>query len=1202
MLRKYATSQVISAEITGSFDMRKTAKATLGASEWIYDDGLYKLGHRADFSKVPRREGYLYVRNRAISSRANDNWDEWPAKEIASTEPGYGYLTFIGKPVFVEHANENHRRTRGVNIAAVLHEDHYPDGTPDTWVEVLKEIDPHAFPKLAKALLTGRVNRTSMGADVGFSECSKCGNVASTPVEYCMHIPHAKGARFEQLNQKTGRKEPRIVTEVCRKISFFEDTFIVTTPADPTAFILGVDGDNHKTASMAKQADTAPYNGNHTFHFFPSGTKEEYEHTVEAHDPRGQVRGHIKWDDQDGEVIDIRTHPDERGRGLGTELMRRADRESKQRNLPRPGPSAYRTNDGDGFARSFGKPLPERIPVNDNLNATATYRDSGRVGCDYKGCGKTVAQYSDNYDRNWRSSGGNQETWDFCSDEHRHGFEKMHPDWADIDRDEVKRRHRQKSGSVLAASGRTKRVGDGVYEAPSGHRVQHAFAAHPTTGDPIRAGWHLIDPKGEWMNHYMTKDDALNALDSHLGEGVSHQAFKEITLPPRVETLSHTICPTCSSENSFVGDRCSVCNGIKPPDNFMDPDTSIAPDVQDMIEQQEGDGPGVDADGIDMNGEPDLVCPVCGESFHSAEQDEEEGNPYLVHAEDTVSEAEEMGEVPSGEEGPDGQTAESLPMKDKDDMTNEQEQNSKPLPGQAEQQADEDPQVETEEPGNQESITEINPEVEDGQPDADVPDSTDPNAEANEEQAEDAAIDEAGMQDTGYSAGDVCPACGEGELVPATELEGDFPQGDDEAPEGEDDNPFGKVDEDAEEPEETPEEVEQEEAEEESGPPEDEDEETDDEDRPVKKPKSHMGRNISTMTDTAKRTPNPAAAQRKTLIEAINKQASVIEKLSAQVETLLHERVQNRRAITRMASVVSKHEATNQALAVRNETLERQMFFVSKAAGLDEGVAEIGKAGYAKVAAIFKKANPANPAQPIAEPPSEPAIATEQQTMQPGARDDVTQLGASPLTDVSADASVPVDQPYGEYANNPVGQNRVDVTAPVAGTEFQRPPNETIIPVDVRIGNPDNPNPAFGWTMGPVGGQSVPTPPGPSVGNPPVKVSSSKRTYATLRLAKLQIEARIASGDELEIAAALDSSDLPDAAIEAQIETLAKVLEANAKTAGQVPSVAPQQRRLVPKAASADVHYPSINPSMGNPNAPHSVSAGPIVDDEMAFI
>jgi hypothetical protein len=193
---------------------------------------LRKAAHRVSFGYTPR-PGYLYVRARAISSRCNDNWDAFPAEEIEK-----GYRTFLGKPAFVNHHNSNQRRARGVIVAAAIHRDRNPDGSPDTWVELLHEIDAQTFPKFAKAILSGRVNRTSMGVDCEYSTCSACGNRATSPAEYCQHMPGRKGMKIRQRNQKTGKLEEKIIHEICAGLTFFENSFLVEDPADPTAHVL----------------------------------------------------------------------------------------------------------------------------------------------------------------------------------------------------------------------------------------------------------------------------------------------------------------------------------------------------------------------------------------------------------------------------------------------------------------------------------------------------------------------------------------------------------------------------------------------------------------------------------------------------------------------------------------------------------------------------------------------------------------------------------------------------------------------------------------------------------------------------------------------------------------------------------------------------------------------------------------------------
>ncbi|THA72563.1 hypothetical protein E6R60_26915 [Streptomyces sp. A0642] len=228
--------------------MLKFATAQIIAASYGDQHMLTKAAHRAVF-QYEVRPGYLYVRSRAISSRCNDNHDEFPAEEIKKA-----YASFVGKPVFVNHNNENHRRARGIIIDAVLHEDRNPDGTPDTWVEVLMEVDAKNFPKLAKAILAGHVDRTSMGCDVERSVCSACGNAATTPAEYCAHIPGLKGRRIFR-HTASGKRVGELVRETCYGLKFFENSLLVEPPADPTAHFLGVDSTGLSSTAAINPAE-----------------------------------------------------------------------------------------------------------------------------------------------------------------------------------------------------------------------------------------------------------------------------------------------------------------------------------------------------------------------------------------------------------------------------------------------------------------------------------------------------------------------------------------------------------------------------------------------------------------------------------------------------------------------------------------------------------------------------------------------------------------------------------------------------------------------------------------------------------------------------------------------------------------------------------------------------------------------------------
>jgi hypothetical protein len=227
--------------------LRKRAATQLLEAMEHPRQGLIRTAARHEFEYEPKH-GMIYARSRMISNRVNDNWDGFPAEEIEK-----GWRTFIGKPVFVNHHNEDHRRARGVIIDAVLHQHSLRDSSPDVWVEGLKEIDALTYPKLAQRILRHEIDKTSMGVDVDYSTCSACGNKATDTFSYCQHIPGQKGRKYFASGQKG-----RYVFERCYGLRFFEDSVLVEDPADPTAGFTGKPvvgpGLEHLTAGLTRTA------------------------------------------------------------------------------------------------------------------------------------------------------------------------------------------------------------------------------------------------------------------------------------------------------------------------------------------------------------------------------------------------------------------------------------------------------------------------------------------------------------------------------------------------------------------------------------------------------------------------------------------------------------------------------------------------------------------------------------------------------------------------------------------------------------------------------------------------------------------------------------------------------------------------------------------------------------------------------------
>lgn len=253
MLTKYASLE--EAEV---LEVKSSGNRVKNAS-------LNKMG---EFDDYHTEDGYLYARIRAISSRVNKNHDGWPTAELAggqepwerissqreaseggftvesSKDDEYGFSTFLGKPIFVDHNNSNPDRARGVIVDSKFNvldqktsakDDKYwnsdtvdPEHLPPTEVELLLEVDAKSFPKLAKAIVNGDIDGFSMGCFVPGTpitladgtqkpiETIEIGDEVLThtgktePVTYVMKRPH-KGVVYDVKTY--GQSVPMVLTE-----------------------------------------------------------------------------------------------------------------------------------------------------------------------------------------------------------------------------------------------------------------------------------------------------------------------------------------------------------------------------------------------------------------------------------------------------------------------------------------------------------------------------------------------------------------------------------------------------------------------------------------------------------------------------------------------------------------------------------------------------------------------------------------------------------------------------------------------------------------------------------------------------------------------------------------------------------------------------------------------------------------------------
>lgn len=254
-------------------------------------------------------------------------------------------------------------------------------------------------------------------------------------------------------------------------------------------------------------------------------------------------------------------------------------------------------------------------------------------------------------------------------------------------------------------------------------------------------------------------------------------------------------------------------------------------------------------------------------------------------------------------------------------------------------------------------------------------------------------------------------------------------------------------------------------------------------------------------------------------LAALAAQQKQIEALAAQNEGLL-------------AFATAAHEEIT--------VLKNQLHGLAAVAGFD------GEMEGIRSTALKALADINNPAQPVEAPPSEAAPQSTEDALASDTHDNVQNPGMTPgsVADLAADTTTTPLVPGETLPTNPYNQ-LVNVEAPVAGTETQRPLNETKIETDVRVGDPTNPQVAFPWT-----------------------IKSSSRVMASMRLARLRIEAGLEQGDDLALGEKIASQEgLTDEAIQTEIKTLANVQR-----------VASRQRPagLVPRAASVQRTVPSL--------------------------
>ena len=238
-----------------SFELRKAAQVVLQQ----YDPAQYLLSHCTIIASVDTENPGLPTGNQMfdglqinrefpdfyVSSGTakyiNNNQDCWERKLLLAS-----FRTFIGGENYVEHI-QIPELSKGKIIDAAAR-----DIGESVYVDILIATD-RKHKDLIGAITSGQLSTLSMGCHVGFTICTKCGNVAEDETQLCRHIKYEKGNWF--LDAKGNRRK---IAELCGhltkepgSVKFIEGSW-VAHPAFSGAVLRSIL--DPKTAELAEAA------------------------------------------------------------------------------------------------------------------------------------------------------------------------------------------------------------------------------------------------------------------------------------------------------------------------------------------------------------------------------------------------------------------------------------------------------------------------------------------------------------------------------------------------------------------------------------------------------------------------------------------------------------------------------------------------------------------------------------------------------------------------------------------------------------------------------------------------------------------------------------------------------------------------------------------------------------------------------------
>lgn len=229
----------------GSFNSRVASRVIKN-----YDPDKYLLTHCTIIASVNIDDRVPHYITPETEQFVNNNYDSWESGLLSKPDV---YKSFEGAYNYLEHVQVP-SLAKGKVIGAALRE--VPlDNTKDPvyFVDILVATDKKHSGLISK-ISSGQLNTLSMGCQVAYTYCSKCGHKAFDETDLCNHIKYQKGNHFID---EFGKR--RIIAELCghkkdpSSVRFIEASW-VAIPAFSGAVLRNIlTFQNNEVGKVAKQ-------------------------------------------------------------------------------------------------------------------------------------------------------------------------------------------------------------------------------------------------------------------------------------------------------------------------------------------------------------------------------------------------------------------------------------------------------------------------------------------------------------------------------------------------------------------------------------------------------------------------------------------------------------------------------------------------------------------------------------------------------------------------------------------------------------------------------------------------------------------------------------------------------------------------------------------------------------------------------------